>query len=559
MIGCHMKNRNLLITIILGVLTLAGCTTTAYDHYKEGEEKFGNKDYRGAMNAYTKAIELRSNDPRLSSDDNVWIAKYYWKRGKVKSWLDDYQGWLEDANRAIALDSHEADYFYSRGQAKVGLKDYWGALADLEAAAWLAPYKEKFTTGEGGRDEMKSYLEKSMKEIYAQSYPYYESGLKKYAAEDYQGAIADFSRALEISPKFTDCYWMRGEAKRSIGLKDMQGSLADANKAIELSVRGGSHEYFASRGKTRAELKDYAGAVSDFDKAIQMAEKVPEYYFERGNAKLRLSDRQGALSDYELAIWLRVNPRGPRFGDSELDDANMIYVRKVDEFLTKLEMDEHPKAYARYQSGNEKFQRKNYQGALADYDAAIALSPDFADAYWKRGQVRSWLDDRAGWVADVKKAIERNRFKGIYFYDLSVANDDLGIKLDLLKSAAKFDSSYIAVIEETKRNAEQAKKLAAERARAEWEAAYLAELKAKGYASFEEYDKALHAEASRNTHSGACVKITNVLTYTNTCNRTVTVGVKASGCTYAGRTITLGPKESFTAQAGCNVQLGSEF
>ncbi len=61
---------------------------------------------------------------------------------------------------------------------------------------------------------------------------YRESGNIKYNSEDYQGAISDYTKAIEINPGFSDAYCNRGSAKNE--LKDYSGAISDYTKAIEL-------------------------------------------------------------------------------------------------------------------------------------------------------------------------------------------------------------------------------------------------------------------------------------------------------------------------------------
>jgi len=42
---------------------------------------------------------------------------------------------------------------------------------------------------------------------------YFISGVEKLASGDYQGAIKDFNKAIEINPKDVDAYYIRGVAK----------------------------------------------------------------------------------------------------------------------------------------------------------------------------------------------------------------------------------------------------------------------------------------------------------------------------------------------------------
>ena len=61
---------------------------------------------------------------------------------------------------------------------------------------------------------------------------YFNQGLAKYDLQDYTGAIKDFTRAIELNPKYAEAYGGRGLAKYS--LKDKQGALEDLSKSGEL-------------------------------------------------------------------------------------------------------------------------------------------------------------------------------------------------------------------------------------------------------------------------------------------------------------------------------------
>ena len=49
---------------------------------------------------------------------------------------------------------------------------------------------------------------------------------------DHYGAIADYTKAIEINPKKDSAYFNRGNAKTA--LKDYFGAISDYTKAIEL-------------------------------------------------------------------------------------------------------------------------------------------------------------------------------------------------------------------------------------------------------------------------------------------------------------------------------------
>ena len=48
---------------------------------------------------------------------------------------------------------------------------------------------------------------------------YLAQGNVKYAAQDYKGAIADYTKVIELQPADSDAYYNRGLAKANAGMK----------------------------------------------------------------------------------------------------------------------------------------------------------------------------------------------------------------------------------------------------------------------------------------------------------------------------------------------------
>jgi tetratricopeptide (TPR) repeat protein len=60
----------------------------------------------------------------------------------------------------------------------------------------------------------------------------FERGNSKCKKRDFDGALADYNRAIELRPDYAQAYNLRGAAKKAKG--DLDGALADCNRAIEL-------------------------------------------------------------------------------------------------------------------------------------------------------------------------------------------------------------------------------------------------------------------------------------------------------------------------------------
>ena len=82
-------------------------------------------------------------------------------------------------------------------------------------------------------------LGKSCSEDKRKAQVYFNQGNEKFYFKDYHGAIADYTKVIEIDPKNTMAYYYRSCAK--IHLQDSIGAIEDLNKVVEikLSSKGG--------------------------------------------------------------------------------------------------------------------------------------------------------------------------------------------------------------------------------------------------------------------------------------------------------------------------------
>ncbi len=67
-----------------------------------------------------------------------------------------------------------------------------------------------------------------------------------------------------------------------------------------------------------------------------------------------------------------------------------------------------PKADDFYIQGREKVNKGDYQGAIADYNQAIQLNPNYADAYIGRGTTQDILGNKQGALDDYNQALRIN-------------------------------------------------------------------------------------------------------------------------------------------------------
>ncbi|PCH95392.1 MAG: hypothetical protein COB85_04635 [Bacteroidetes bacterium] len=82
-------------------------------------------------------------------------------------------------------------------------------------------------------------------------------------------------------------------------IKDFKGALADFNKAIEL--KPDFSNAFTNRGVAKLQTNDRKGSLQDFDSAIKLNANNALAYFMRGQVKLQTQDADGGCADISKA------------------------------------------------------------------------------------------------------------------------------------------------------------------------------------------------------------------------------------------------------------------
>ena len=132
---------------------------------------------------------------------------------------------------------------------------------------------------------------------------YFDRANKKSHSKNFNGAIEDYTKAIELDSNYQGAYYNRGVSKKI--LQDYNGAIDDFNKSIRLARRNlQAHPYY-NRGYCKYQLKDYKGAIDDFTKNLELTHGIWfESYIYRGKSKYELADKDGACTDWKDAFLL---------------------------------------------------------------------------------------------------------------------------------------------------------------------------------------------------------------------------------------------------------------
>lgn len=131
---------------------------------------------------------------------------------------------------------------------------------------------------------------------------YNKMGEQKAANGDQKGAIADYKKAVELSPDYAPAYYNLAFTYQN--LQDYKQAVEYYSKVIELDPK--MYVAYYARAICEGELLNYKASLSDLN--IYIEHKKPNnflpYQF-RGSAKRALGDFSGAIEDYTKAIALQ--------------------------------------------------------------------------------------------------------------------------------------------------------------------------------------------------------------------------------------------------------------
>jgi tetratricopeptide (TPR) repeat protein len=231
----------------------------------------------------------------------------------------------------------------------------------------------------------------------------------------YDKAIADFSKAIEIKPDYTDAYLRRGGVYYKKG--NLDEAIADYKEVVKLDPKNQwvldiLKQQAPSTSGVQVPAETTAGCVNPLTSAEERIgfctqliesgslpkEELPDMYDFRADAYSKKGIYDKAIADYNKAIELKPD--------------------KIQDYIGR----------------GIAYDRKGlYDEAIADYNKAIKLKPDFSLGYLSRGisYENKGLVDEA--IADYSKVIElkpgANIYKGraaLYekkkLYDMAIAD-----------------------------------------------------------------------------------------------------------------------------------------
>ena len=234
---------------------------------------------------------------------------------------------------------------------------------------------------------------------------YARRGSALAARRDYQHAIADLTRAIELAPDEATYHYERGMAHWQNNEPD--AALEDLGAAIR--IKPDNVPALVARAELRAGRRDSAESIRpDLDAADRASSNEADVRLALGHLYEYVRDYPAAIAQYNRWIDARSS-----------DEVQMPVARNARCWVRALSGQELDRALADCNAalrargkvaafldsrGLVYLRQGKFDKAIADYDAALALNPKIAWSLYGRGLARQHLGQSAAAQADIAAA-----------------------------------------------------------------------------------------------------------------------------------------------------------
>lgn len=300
-----------------------------------------------------------------------------------------------------------------------------------------------------------------------------------------EDALSYFQQAIAINPNYSDAYWSmagnyynmgkfdKGAESYSKAISLLQNnkndlktlyywrsrcysSQAKYDKALTdlesaIAIDSSAASYFVEAGDASFNIEEYEDAITYYNKSIQLGDEskivISDRYYWLGQSYFNLEEFDEALSAYkksiefdpgnDMAHW---GMGGAYYNLEEWNDAVAAYTITLPFYKT----DTTSQKSLYYYRGRSYVGLKQYDKALADYDAILKIDPAYREAAWQKASTYVKMKKYKEAITFYTKTIEL--FKGqkanlddIYYfrgYSYLQLKDTVNAKSDFLQSLA---------------------------------------------------------------------------------------------------------------------------
>ena len=258
-------------------------------------------NYEGAIADFTSSIQIAQK------------GYTYWARASAYEKAGQYQKAIDDDTKAMSYYQDDSDkgslstLYSNRGWHKKCAKDFTGAIADFNMALSIYPNGSAYWNMGLTYEAMRQKKEAAV--CYTEAMKYYQDDAINLAilysnralVSSGEDAIKDFSKAIELNPKYATAYGNRADMYKWLG--KYPEAISDYGAAFSLSTSESTKaNILNNRGQVKVLMGDYSGAVNDFTQSIEIRPAATSYYNRGKVQSIYMNKSAEAKPDFEKTL-----------------------------------------------------------------------------------------------------------------------------------------------------------------------------------------------------------------------------------------------------------------
>lgn len=387
----------LLLTLISGPLLVCA---QVVDNQVNGEQELSNKNYKAALDDFTKAIGERNNS------DKIKQAYLYYRLAVCQAALNDKGAAYKSYETSLSLNPKLRTAYWDRGVLYESDNNYILALADyhnaiLNSKPWDGEMEILYANVAYCQYRLGQYTEAmradsqamALNNNYGRAYLirgniYLATKKYKLASDDYTTAMFKYGPDMKM---ITLLYTDRAEAKMRLG--KTKDAINDYSLAIKLDTTTTRIAYW-NRGAAYHKNGDYQLASNDYTKAIAFYQgddkNLSKLYNDRAMNELGLNHFSNAIADDSLAITYDATNVYAYLYQAITYTQSAEYQKAIYDYHSVIILKHDDKGFlARiyYQVASDEYFLNEFDKVIGDCTKAITYDPGYSEAYYYRAKV----------------------------------------------------------------------------------------------------------------------------------------------------------------------------
>jgi signal peptidase I len=199
----------------------------------------------------------------------------------------------------------------------------------------------------------------------------YERARIYLATAQYQLALNDLNRALEIMPDSAKMYTSRADVYRAS--KNLPECINDATRAIECD--NGCTEAYRQRAHAHGDLDEFAKSVDDWSKVIELDPNAQDAYLSRSHDRIQIEQYPEAIADCDRVLEFDPNDAVAHNNRAKANLALKNYEKAFEDIQRAIELDDKKYAIFFYNRGLIYSALNKVELAVADFQTALKMNP----------------------------------------------------------------------------------------------------------------------------------------------------------------------------------------